>query len=343
MIDDFVKLGDVAASIVSGLRVPAGVKAIPVTDRAAWLERRKPDVTASVAAALFGANAHPYMTSYELWARKSGLVSEPTAESPAMRRGRLLEPVAIEMLREERPSWTVEAAKLYFSETASRVGATPDVFATRPDIAGVGVVQLKTVGNFAFKKGWQNVNGEVEVPLWIVIQTAIEAALTGATWAAIAAMTLGDGGLELHIEDVPIKPALIVKVRELAADFWRRVAESDPYPVDYGRDADLIFKMYRDDDGGSIDLSANERIPDLLILREQMKERENNGADAAKQRRVLDAELIAALGNATRGLLADGRVIEAPTTRKKAHMVADLAYRTVRIKEPRGSARAAAE
>ena len=51
---------------------------------------------------------HDYLTPFELWARKSGLVTADVADNPAMRRGRLLEPVALQMLKEERPEWTVE-------------------------------------------------------------------------------------------------------------------------------------------------------------------------------------------------------------------------------------------
>lgn len=328
MDDNFQKLGNVAAGVV------AGVVAFKVGDRASWLKRREADVTASVAAALFGDGVHPYMTAYELFAIKSGLITEDKAESPAMRRGRLLEPVAVHLLREERPNWRIEPGSHYFRDERARIGATPDAFAWRPDIEGRGIVQIKTVGTFAFKKGWRGEDGEVEIPLWIAVQASIEAALTGATWASVAAMALGDGGLDLYVVDIPLKPALMIRLRALVAVFWRRVAENDPYPADYNRDAALIARLYADaDEGGEIDLAGDNRAVELLEAREALKAREADGTAAAKDRKIIDAEIIAKLGNAARGRLGDGRVIEAKTTRRGAYQVEATSYRTVRIKD----------
>jgi len=307
------------------------VERFPIVDRQSWLALRELDVTASTAAALFG--LHPYITAYKLWALKSGLIGEEAIETPAMRRGRILEPVALQMLGEERPEWRVVPGKVYLRDSASHIGATPDVIADRPDIEGGGVVQIKTVGHFAFKKGWRDgETGEVQVPLWIAIQASVEAALAGASWAAVAAMSLGDGGLEMHIEDVPIKPALMAKLRELVADFWRRVEQNDPYEPDYSRDAALIARLYADDNGAEIDLSGDNRVMEIVAQRETLKARETDGAVAAKERKPLDAELLVKLGNAGRGRLADGRVIEAPTIRRKAYAVEATTFRAIKVR-----------
>ena len=85
-----------------------------------------------------------------------------------------------------------------------------------------------------------------------------KAALTACKWAAVAAMALGDGGLEMHVVDVPLRPALMVRLRELTADFWRRVEANDPYPPDYGRDAATLARVYADDDGRTLDEANDE-------------------------------------------------------------------------------------
>lgn len=309
---------------------PEGVQTFPANDRAAWLKMREADVTASVAAALFG-QVHPYMTAYQLWALKSGLLKEDPTETPAMRRGRLLEPVALRLLAEEQPTWTIQPASHYYRDPKARLGATPDAFATRPDVEGLGVLQVKTVGHFAFKQGWKTPEGEVDVPLWIAVQCSLEAALTGASWGVVAAMSLGDGGLDMHVIDVPLKPALMARLRDLTADFWRRVEQGDAYEPDYGRDAAAIARIFADDDGGEVDLSGNNRLSEVVAQREALKAREADGNAAAKERKLLDTEIIAALGNATRGRLAGGGLISAPTTRRKAYAVEASSYRTVKV------------
>lgn len=328
-------LGSVAAKILDRVeagRLPDGVSRLLVTDRVSWLKMREADVTASVAACLFGDGAHPYQTAYGLWALKSGLVQEDAAENPAMRRGRLLEPIALQLLREEQPTWKVTAGDSYYRDAKHRIGATPDAFATRPDIEGRGIIQIKTVGNFAFKKGWRGEDGEVELPLWVAVQASVEAALTGATWACVAAMALGDGGLDLHLVDIPLRPALISRFRILAGEFWRRVAEKDPFPPDYNRDAGLIARMVDPDDDVEIDLSADEEIAGLLTTREQYTAAEKAGREAADARKGVDAQLTVKMGNAARGRVADGRLIEIKVVKKRSYEVKASQFTQLKVR-----------
>lgn len=58
-----------------------------------WLELRKKSITATDIATIMGVN--PYKTPYQLWQEKLGL-KESDAENDAMRRGKSLEPIALE-------------------------------------------------------------------------------------------------------------------------------------------------------------------------------------------------------------------------------------------------------
>src|SRR5579862_1210871 len=99
-----------------------------VGGRDEWLGWRKKNVNASEGACLFGENAHPHLTVYKLWADKGGLLP-PDPDNPTLRRGRLLEPVAVELLREEQPGWKVWQPNVYLHDLEARIGATPDVYA----------------------------------------------------------------------------------------------------------------------------------------------------------------------------------------------------------------------
>jgi len=122
------------------------------------------------------------------------------------------------------------------------------------------------------------------------------------------------------------------RIRAEVAEFWRRVEANEPYPVDFARDGAIIAGLFADDDGATIDLSGSARIAEIVAQRELLKAREADGAEAAKARKPIDAEIIYLLGNATRGRLADGRLIEAKTIRRGAYEVKPSSYRTVRIK-----------
>lgn len=316
---------------LAAISVPEGVTATPIATRAQWLALRRGRITASVAAALFG-DCHPYTTAYKLWAEHSGLVTPDQAETPAMKRGRLLEPVHLQLLREEFPTWNIQPNRTFYAHEGDRIGATPDFRATRPDRPGFGTIQGKSVGNFAFKKGWTGPDGDVITPLWIGIQNSVENALSGASWGMVSAMTLGDGGLDLYNEDLEPQPNVMRRLRVLTAEFFQRVAERRPYEPDYGKDAALIAQIYSDDNGETVDFCASNRIREIIARRDELKTLEADGSAAEKERKVIDAEIIHALGNATRGRLSDGRLIEAKTVRRKGYEVQPSSYRQVKVK-----------
>jgi len=312
--------------------VPPGVVVTPVESIADWLKLRERDVTASNAAALFGDGVHPYTTALELWARASGR-RPPSPMTPAMRRGQLMEPVILQMLREDYPDWQFEQAARYYSDPLARIGCTPDFYATRPDMPGqFGVIDAKSVGKFAFKKGWRDADGDIAVPLFIAVQVTVTAALCGASWGMVAPCQLGDGGLDLSLEEVPLRPALMPRLRELAADFWARVAEGRAYEPDYNRDAGLIAALYEGEGGDILDLGDDAELRDLLDRRELLKVRETDGANAAKERKPLDARLLHRLGNAAGATIADGRTVSVKVIRKRAFEVKASTYPQLTVK-----------
>lgn len=308
-----------------------GVEVIPCADDALWRAARARDITASVAGALLG--VHEFETPYSLYAAKKGLAQDQEETEP-MRRGRLLEPVAVQVLRERHTGWSIRhndgPGRVYYRDPAARMGATPDVIVDCPE-RGRGVVQIKSVEAGVFHRKWK-AEGEIEPPLWIGVQAIVEASLVGATWAMVTPLVIGHG-VELPEIEIPIHLGVMKKLREAAAEFWERVERSDPPAPDYARDGAIIAGLYAEDDGGEIDLSDSDRAAVIVAAREELKKREADGRDAENARRICDAELIHMLGNAARGRLADGRIVEAKTVRRGAYQVKASSYRTIRVKD----------
>lgn len=311
--------------------IPDHVFMAPVTSIDEWLAMREGDVTASNAAALFGDGVHPYVSALELWARKTGL-RPPQPQSPAMRRGQLMEPVILQMLREDYPDWRFEQANRYYSDPLARIGATPDFYATRPDMPGFGVIDAKSVGKFAFKKGWRDADGDLAVPMWIAIQVTVTAALCGASWGAVAPLQMGDGGLDLSLEDIPLRPAVMPRLAELVEDFWRRVRKKEAYPPDWNRDVGLIASLYNGEEGPPLDWGSDEEVLKLLDEREALKLREADASAAAKERKLIDAKLMLRLGNASAATVDDGRTVSVKIIRKKSYTVAAAQYPQLSVK-----------
>lgn len=307
---------------------------IPFTTREAWLASRGQDVTASTAGALLG--EHEYMTAFELWALKSGLLDEDPTETPAMRRGRLLEDDALQMLAEDRPTWRVEAGgNDYLRAPAVRIGATPDAYATDPERPGRGVVQVKTTSDLIFRRKWKDEDGGLRLPIWIAVQAIVEAKLTGATWACVALLVVGHG-LDLHVIEIPLHAGIWDRLVAEADAFWARVDCGEPPAANYARDGDTIAELWPPDAAGEpVDLTADNRLPELVDERDAIAAR----AKADKERRAaIDAEIVEKLAGAPVGRLADGREITRTLQRRAEHTVKASTFAVIRIRNARKTA-----
>lgn len=296
--------------------------------REQWLLARKGFLGASEAPALLG--VHPYLSAFALWAHKTGRLESDPTESSAMRRGRLLEAVAVQMIGEDRPTWRLEpnpipGGKVY-RDRECRLSCTPDLIAFDPEREGFGVVQVKSVEASKFRREWRQ-DGELTPPLYAVVQAIIEADLTRATWAAVAPIVVGFG-IDVHIIDVPIHGGIIERIRAEAAKFWSMVDRDETPAPDYGRDGEVLAELYAQDNGETIDLTGDNELPALLDERASLAA---DKTEAEKRGKAIKAEILAKMGNATFARIADGRLISAKTTHRNAYTVAAASYRDVRV------------
>jgi hypothetical protein len=323
------------------------IEIVQPSSRAEWLDLKKSTIGMSEAPALLG--CHRWLTRYKLFMTKTGQYEEARQETkvlensihlPPLERGNFMEDKGLELAGRLRPEWDVISNSVLenipsgrmFIDRETGLSSTPDAFLNAPDKASFGALQIKTVASMEFDKHWKNEEGEIQFPLYVAVQAIGDATLSGCEWACAGAMVSGFG-VDFYLIDVPLTAGLMDRIRREVADFWRRVRENDPYPPDYRLDGDVIKSVYADDDGGEIDLSENKGVLKLIAAREAMKKYEDEGTSAAKERKTIDAELIHLLGNATRGTLGDGRVIEAKTIRRSGFTVEPTTFRSIKIKQ----------
>ncbi|MDB5596217.1 MAG: Endonuclease [Hyphomicrobiales bacterium] len=243
------------------------IEKIPVDTearKAEWLALRDQDVTASDIATLLSVDAHPYRTPRRLWEVKAGHIRERIKDNRQLLRGRLMEPIVRKIIMDDHPTWQVIPGAHYYRDPEARLGATPDAFIIRPDREGFGNCQIKTAGQWAFKKSWIVEDDEPDIdqdgdpvrtivpPAWIMAQSILEGHLTGASWDCVAVVEMSDG-LDLTIVDVPREPRVVENMYAKAAEFWASIATGVPPPFDWLRDEGLIGQLF-----------AEERRPDLL-------------------------------------------------------------------------------
>lgn len=297
----------------------------PERGREEWLALRRQDVTASVAGALLG--IHPFTSRYRLWMEKAGRLSEDGAETAAMLRGRVLEAPALDLLKLERPRWKITRPDVYLRDADIRLGATPDAYAVDPKREGFGVVQVKSVEKSVFRWKWMDEAGDIEPPLWIVLQAIQEAHLAGASWACVIAFVVGFG-LDLHVIDVPVHSGIVRRLREETIAFWQSIDAGEAPEPDYGRDGALLAGVYADDNGREIDLSRDNRMPELLRKREELTAR--IASDKARLSEI-EAEVVDKIGDHERAFLPGWSVMR-KLTRRKGFYVDPVEYRRLSIR-----------
>jgi len=303
------------------------IEIIKPADRLAWLAARKEDVTASDASALLG--IHPYKTAFELWAEKTGRKPE-AEENKVLRRGRILEYAAIDMLREDYPDWDITHSynNRYFRHVEAHMGATPDAFVRIPGRKGQGIIQIKTASDFSVKNWIDPDTKEITPPLYVAVQALVEAELTKANYAMVALLVCGHG-LDLHPPiDIPLTPALMERVRDEVADFWQLLKAGGQPAPDWKRDGELLEDLYQPD-GRTIDLSKDNMLP--TICDEKARIASEKGV-IEKRLKEIKAELLDKMGGASAAKISDGRVITAKTVERAGYAVKPTSYIDLRVK-----------
>lgn len=295
----------------------------PIRERAEWLGWRAKDLTASDIGAVWGVD--PYRTALQVWGEKTGRI-EPGWESNIMRRGRWLEAATIEALKEEMPGWRFMRPGVYVSDPELRLGCTPDVFAEDPEVPEQLVnVQLKAISRPTFERDW----ADEQVPLNYLLQTLAEGMLLDAATNLIAALVIDTYSADLVVRDVPRHPAAEAQIRVIADSFWKMVdAGLQPAP-DFARDAETIAMIHRAKPGKEIDLSADNRLRDVLEERETHRLLAKRHGEAVD---TLDTEIKAKMQDAEIGLLPGWKVTWKEEQRK-AYMVPASTRRPLRVTE----------
>jgi predicted phage-related endonuclease len=240
-----------------------------------------------------------------------------------MKRGRLFEGAALEYLAEDHPRWTIERPAIFITDDIDRLGCTPDAFIT--DETGKFLnVQIKTINRHSFDR-W---NGHA--PLGYQLQVVCENMLTGADRGILAVLVVSAYDADLKLFDVPRHEAAEDRIRQIALEFWDRVASGRRPDPDYAKDADVIETLFpRQDPGTVLDLSGDNRLAKILPQREDLKDTIDG---ARKELEALDAEVKFKLGDAETAELPGWRLTWKEEYRK-AYTVEESTRRVLRVKQ----------
>lgn len=293
----------------------------PKKDRAAWLELRRRDVTASDVAAVCGVS--PWKTALRVYLEKTGEVPEDS-DSNLMRRGLWYEPAVIEAALYSTDWLSLTPARVYLRDPALRLGATPDAVGT--DAEGQFIVQLKVVERIAFET-WDG------PPLPYQLQTLTEAMLWGAPRAFLAVLINEPFGAEFISYPIPRNPGAEARIRRDVARFWEDVAAGRAPSADYSRDGDSLRALYPPrPDVPVADLRGDNYMTTLLDERAGLKAAVKT---AEARLDAIDAEIVEKLAGAE-AATCDGWRISHKIVDRAAYTVPARSFPQLRITKPKG-------
>lgn len=294
---------------------------ISIRNETHWHEIRQNYIGGSEIAALFD-DCPSYQTKFELWHIKKGNLPSAIEESERMFWGNMLESSIAKGIA-KRCGWTIEPTPGYFAHPSVKgMGCTPDFFITSPveGFNGKLCLQIKNVSYLEYRDNWL----DGEPPLNYLLQLQHEIACTGAAGGVIGALIGGNESAEYfyHPHEKSIR-----RIEDAVTAFWRSI-DANEEPKAFAEDYELIGKVRRIDAEETIDLSADNELPELCasaaILREQR-------IKAEKDEKAVKAEITQKLKGASRATCS-GFVIEYPeiTQNVTAHT---RNYRKLTIKE----------
>ncbi|MGD7197271.1 YqaJ viral recombinase family protein [Ralstonia pseudosolanacearum] len=235
-----------------------------------WLEVRKNGIGGSDAAAAVGLN--PYKSCLELWLEKTNRDAnlpkpDPDDTTEPVFWGHVLEPIV---------------AASYTKQTSNRVRRVNAVLrhSTIPwmlanvdrEVVGVPDVQIlecKTAGEFGARL-WRD-----GVPEYVTLQVQHQLAVSGKQAADVAVLLCGQ---KLDVHRIERDDALIARLIELEAVFWRYVETDTPPPADGSESADRALRCLYPGAGGTVDFTDDRTLSatfaDLVSVRAEIESRQ---------------------------------------------------------------------
>ena len=265
--------------------------------RTEWLDVRRQGIGSSDAAAAVGLS--PYQSPLELWAQKTGKATfaqpDPDDDSQPMYWGTLLEPIvaAHYTRRTGRRVRRVNAVLQHPEHPWMLANLDREVLGT-PEVQ---ILECKTAGIHGARL-WKD-----GVPEYVQLQVMHQLAVTGKQAADVIVLI---GGQELRIHCIERDAAVIERLIELEAAFWRLVQEGTPPPADGSESAQRALQaLYPQDSGQTLDWTQDTEMgstfSDLQAIRERLKAFELQ--EAQLRQRIEER-----MGEASRAVFETGEV-----------------------------------
>jgi putative phage-type endonuclease len=290
-----------------------------------------PDRTAFVGgsdlAAIIGVS--PWKDQHALYLEKTGEIPPDPEEKRVYRRGHILErPIA--QLYAEDTGRVVE-----FADTRPGGVTAPaphDYMRAQIDawerVDDDRWVPLEIKSASEFTRGKWGASGTDDAPTYYCTQMHWQIGLTGAPFGRIVALLGSD---DLRVYTIQRDEQVLAFLRNAAAEFWQRVLERKPPPLDYQhpRTGDMLAKLFREIDATEILQGTDDDRKWRDVMQEAAEQAKQYEAvrDGAKNH-LLHRMRGAAILN-----FGDGTMFERKTIQRSGYTVEPTSYVSATVKK----------
>lgn len=258
-----------------------------------WLENRRSMIGASESPAVLGVG-YSGENQHTIWMRKMGL-EPPRVDSEALDWGHEIQPAILRMFSRRTGIKVHDLGQFTIQRSAEFpfVGATLDGVCETDD--GRGVVEAKNVGIYN-RAEWEQADPPLRVSVQIQHQLIAADAQYGFAVACI-------GGNKLVWKRIERNDRFITAMLAALRKFWRYVESKTAPPIDATEGcSDALKAMYPRDTGTSVGLPEEsvKWFNELSALKRAIGWIED-------RKRFVENQVKAAIGDATDGILPDGR------------------------------------
>lgn len=203
-----------------------------------WLQLRSKVLTSTEVSALFGLS--PYMTEFELWHTKKKEEIVVLDQNERMFWGDRLEYVIAESICEKN-EFAGKPLKDFWRSADIKLGASFDWMIETDE--GMGLLEIKNVDGLVFRDKWRkDEDGNILAPPHIELQCQAQLAVAQMDFMYIGALV---GGNKLEVLKRVRNEKIIDAICKKTQEFWDSIDRNEPPEIDFEKDADYIFKLFK--------------------------------------------------------------------------------------------------
>ena len=269
-------------------------------DKKEWLAERAKDITSTEVSALFGIHGYG-LTEFELWHRKKAGEIGEIEETKRMKWGNILQDSIAAGIAEDQ-GWKIRRMSEYRRMDGLRIGSSFDfgIKGNCEEVEGIdmmeeyfGLLEIKNVDSWIFKKEWLTEQDKVEAPPHIELQAQHQLLVSGRAYIFIGALI---GGNDLVLIERHPSPKIHAAILEKCAAFWKSIDENKPPEPNFATDAKFIASLYNYAAPGSVvSVAGDEQIKEMV---ERYRENGELIKAAEARRDEIKAKLLTIIGEA---------------------------------------------